>query len=49
LLLLRLVTYMEQRFGVVVPDDQVLPAHFRNIAVMTAFIRDLQQQTALNT
>lgn len=49
LLLLRLVAHIEERFGVDVPDEQVLPAHFRNITVMTALIRELQQQTALNS
>jgi 2-hydroxymuconate-semialdehyde hydrolase len=49
LLLLRLVAHIEDRFGVEVPDDQVLPAHFRTIAAMTALIRELQQQTAPNT
>ena len=48
LLLLRLVAHIEERFGVEVPDDQVLPLHFRNIVAMTSLIRGLQQQAALN-
>ena len=46
LLMLRLVAYMEERFGVEVPDEEVLPAHFRNVAAMTALVRKLQQQKA---
>jgi acyl carrier protein len=42
------VAHIEERFGVEVPDEQVLPLHFRNIVAMTSLIRGLQQQAALN-
>jgi acyl carrier protein len=50
LLMLRLVAYMEDRFAVEVPDEEVLPAHFRNVGAMTALVHKLQQQkTALGS
>jgi acyl carrier protein len=49
LLLLRLVAHIEDRFGVEVPDDQVLPVHFRNIAAMVVLIHELQRQSARST
>jgi acyl carrier protein len=46
LLMLRLVAFMESRFGVEVPDEEVLPAHFRNVGAMAALVHKLQQEKA---
>jgi acyl carrier protein len=46
LLLLRLVAFIGDRFGIEVPDEDVLPANFRTVEAMTGFIIDLQKKQA---
>ncbi len=44
LTLLRLITFIEDQFGVMVDDSEVVPDNFRNIRVARAFIEGKLQQ-----
>lgn len=36
--ILRTVTFCEERFGITVPDDEVLPDHFESIRAIAALV-----------
>jgi acyl carrier protein len=38
LAILRTVTFCEERFGITVPDDEVLPDHFESIRAIAALV-----------
>ena len=42
LALLRLIGFIEEQFGVVVDDDEVVPENFESINVMTALVTTKQ-------
>jgi acyl carrier protein len=41
--LLRLINFLEDQFGVLVGDDEVLPQNFQSITQTAAFVRQKQQ------
>lgn len=41
--LLRLINFLEDRFGVFVGDDEVLPQNFQSITQTAAFVRQKRQ------
>ena len=40
--IMRLVSYIEEEFGVVVPEDQLVPEHFQTVHRLAAFVDRLQ-------
>jgi acyl carrier protein len=39
---MRLVSYIEEEFGVVVPEEELVPEHFQSVSRLTAFVERLQ-------
>ncbi|HWP30071.1 MAG TPA: acyl carrier protein [Chloroflexota bacterium] len=40
--IMRLVSYIEEEFGVVVPEDQLIPDHFQTVTRLAAFVERLR-------
>jgi acyl carrier protein len=40
--IMRLVSYIEEEFGVVVPEDQLVPEHFQSVNRLATFVDQLQ-------
>ena len=40
--IMRLVSYIEEEFGVAVPEDQLVPEHFQTVNHLAAFVQRLQ-------
>ena len=40
--IMRLVSYIEEEFGVVVPEEDLVPEHFQSVSRLTAFVERLQ-------
>ena len=40
--IMRLVSYIEEEFGVVVPEDELIPEHFQTVSRLAAFVERLQ-------
>ena len=40
--IMRLVSYIEEEFGVVVPEDDLVPEHFQSVNRLVAFVERLQ-------
>ena len=40
--IMRLVSYIEEEFGVVVPEEELVPEHFQTIGRLAAFVERLQ-------
>ena len=40
--IMRLVSYIEEEFGVAVPEDQLVPEHFQTVNRLAAFVQRLQ-------
>ncbi len=43
LAILKTVTFVEEHFGITIPDDQVLPEHFESVRAIAALV-DRQRQ-----
>jgi len=41
--IMRLVSYIEEEFGVEVPEEQLVPEHFRTVTVLAQFVDSLQR------
>jgi acyl carrier protein len=42
--IMRLVSYIEEEFGVEVPEDQLVPEHFRTVTALAQFVERLQHR-----
>jgi acyl carrier protein len=42
--IMRLVSYIEEEFGVEVPEDQLVPEHFRTVTALAQFVDRLQHR-----
>ena len=40
--IMRLVSYIEEEFGVVVPEEELVPDHFQTVSRLAAFVERLQ-------
>ena len=40
--IMRLVSYIEEEFGVVVPEEELVPDHFQTVSRLAAFVQRLQ-------
>jgi len=40
--IMRLVSYIEEEFGVVVPEEDLVPEHFQSVNRLAAFVERLQ-------
>jgi len=40
--IMRLVSYIEEEFGVVVPEEDLVPEHFQTLNRLTAFVERLE-------
>ena len=40
--IIRLVSYIEEEFGVVVPEEELVPDHFQTVSRLAAFVERLQ-------
>jgi acyl carrier protein len=44
--ILQLVAFMEEKFGVKVPDEDVVYENFHSISAISSYVESLQQQVA---
>jgi acyl carrier protein len=40
--IMRLVSYIEEEFGVVVPEEDLIPEHFQTVTRLASFVQRLQ-------
>jgi acyl carrier protein len=44
--ILRLVAFIEERFGISIEDQDLVPEHFENVKALAAFVQRLQAAVA---